>query len=39
MANGAHGLQIWRLTANMLTKQLQKTDKQWSSSFADSANS
>jgi len=30
---GGDGLQIWRVAANILNKQLQTTDKGWSSSL------
>jgi hypothetical protein len=33
VADGGDGLQIWRVAADMLSKQQWKADKRWSSSF------
>jgi hypothetical protein len=33
VADGGDDLQIWRVTANILNKQLWTTDKEWSSSL------
>jgi hypothetical protein len=33
VADGGDGLQIWRVSANILNKQLRTADKGWSSSL------
>jgi hypothetical protein len=33
VADGGDGLQIWRVAANILNKQLRTADKGWSSSL------
>jgi hypothetical protein len=33
VADGRDGLQVWRVAANILNKQLQTVDKGWSSSL------
>jgi hypothetical protein len=33
VAHGGHGLQMWRVAANMLNKQLRTADSEWSPIF------
>jgi hypothetical protein len=33
VADGGYGLQIWRVPANILNKQVRPADKRWSSSL------
>jgi hypothetical protein len=33
VADGGDGLQIWKVTANILNKPLRTADKRWSSSL------
>jgi hypothetical protein len=33
VADGRDGLQLWRLAANILNKQMRTNDKEWSSSL------
>jgi hypothetical protein len=35
VADGENGLQIWRVSSNILHKQLQKAKKGWSSTLMD----
>jgi hypothetical protein len=35
VAGGGDGVQIWRVAAIVLNKQLPKTDREWSFSFGD----
>jgi len=35
VAGGGDGLQVWRVSVNVLNKQWQTADKEWSSKLGD----